>query len=83
MSKWSAACLFESNNVKTHEPIGPKFCVGPHLTPGRVINNQNLKKFASNKIGFLKILIFFLVLFYNVSKEKIFTIEQEDGTKRP
>ena len=43
MSKWSAACLFESNNVKTHEPIGPKFCVGPHLTPGRVINNQNLK----------------------------------------
>jgi len=23
-------------NVKTAEPIGPKFCVGPHVTPGKV-----------------------------------------------
>ena len=27
---------FYSINVKTAEPIGPKFCVGPHMTPGRV-----------------------------------------------
>ena len=26
--------LFE--NSKTAEPIGPKFCVGPHKTPGKV-----------------------------------------------
>ena len=24
-------------NVKTAEPIGPKFCVGPHMTPGKVL----------------------------------------------
>ena len=22
--------------AKTSEPIGPKFCVGPHMTPGHV-----------------------------------------------
>ena len=27
------ACL---SNVKTAEPIRPKFCVGPHMTPGKV-----------------------------------------------
>ena len=28
-------CLYPLN-VKTAEPIGPKFCVGPHVTPGKV-----------------------------------------------
>ena len=28
-------CLY-SINVKTTEPIGPKFCVGHYVTPGKV-----------------------------------------------
>ena len=31
----SSVCLYPIN-VKTAEPIGPKFCVGPHVTPGKV-----------------------------------------------
>ena len=28
-------CLYPIN-IKTAEPIGPKFCVGPHMTSGEV-----------------------------------------------
>ena len=28
--------------VKTAKPIAPKFCVGPHMSPGKVQNNKNL-----------------------------------------
>ena len=31
-------------NVRTAEPIGPIFFVRSHLTPGKVMNDQNLKK---------------------------------------
>ena len=27
-------------DVKTAEPLGPKFCIGPHVTP-KVMNDQN------------------------------------------
>ena len=30
-----SVCLYPIN-VKTAEPIGPKFCVRPHVTPGKV-----------------------------------------------
>ena len=33
-SVWVAIRLYPIN-VKTDEPIGPKFCVGPHMTPGK------------------------------------------------
>ncbi len=36
-------CLFPIN-VKTAEPIGPKFCVGPHITPGKVYWPSKLNK---------------------------------------
>ena len=32
---WVFVCLYPIN-VKTAEPIGPKFCVGHHVTPGKV-----------------------------------------------
>ena len=32
-----------SINVKTAEPIGPKFCVEPHLTQGRFLDAQNFE----------------------------------------
>ena len=31
-----SVCLLVSNNVKTAEPIGPKFFVGHHVIPGKV-----------------------------------------------
>ena len=46
-------CL--SVNVKTVEPIGPKFVVWSCVTPGKDDGWSNLQKFASNKIRFLKI----------------------------
>ena len=32
------------NNVKTADPIGPKFCVGPQMTPGKVFGCSKLQK---------------------------------------
>jgi len=37
-------------NNKTTEPIGPTFCVGPHMTPGKGYGGLKFKKLASNKI---------------------------------
>ena len=36
--------------VKTAEPIGPKFCVGPHITPGKVYERSKLQKFVSKSL---------------------------------
>ena len=46
-------CLY-SINVKTAEPIGPKFFVGSRVTLGKVFEWSNFQKFASIKIRFLK-----------------------------
>ena len=32
---WVSVCLYPIN-VKTAEPIRPKFCVGPRMTTGKV-----------------------------------------------
>ena len=37
---WVSISLYPIN-VKTAEPIGPKFCVGPHTTPRKVSDAQN------------------------------------------
>ena len=77
-------------NVKTAEPIGPKVFAGPRVKPGKVYGWSKFQKFVSDKIQYLKILkihnifykirkFFVLLLFYNVYKEKMFTIEIEDG----
>ena len=44
-----SVCLYPIN-VKTAKPIGPKFSVGPHITPGKVywpskLNKKLLKKY--------------------------------------
>ena len=49
-------CLFYPIIVKTAEPIGPKFFVGPNVTS--VLWMVEFSKFASNKIHFLKIFEF-------------------------
>ena len=50
-----SVCLYPIN-VKTAEPIGPKFFVGSRVTPGKVYGSSNFQKFASIKIRLLKIL---------------------------
>ena len=47
-----SGCLFVylyPINVKTAEMIGPKFCVGPHVAPVKVVENvKNLPRFSLN-----------------------------------
>ena len=57
-------CLYPIN-VKTAEPIGPKFFVGTRVTPWKVFEWSNFQKFASIKIRFLKILKIHEFLFEN------------------
>ena len=60
-----SVCLYPIN-VKTAEPIGPKFFVGHHVTPGKVYGWSNYQKFASIKIRFfLKIREIFCFCFIN------------------
>ena len=42
-------CLYPIN-VKTAEPIGPKFFVGSHVTPGKIYESSKLKKISVKKI---------------------------------
>ena len=42
-------CLYPIN-VKTAEPIGPKFFVGPHGAPGKVYEKSKFQIFVSIKI---------------------------------
>ena len=83
--------------VKTAEPIGPKFFVEHHVTTGKVYEWSKFQIFVSIKIRsslnsckILKIHEIFcenpriiFVLFYDVHKENIFTINLEDGREAP
>ena len=70
-----------SKNVKTAEPTGPKFVVGPHVAQGRFMNDHISKICLEQNlifIEFLKILKLkffwesanFFLLFHNVNKEE-------------
>ena len=52
-------------NVKTAEPIGPEFCVGPHVTQGKVYDWSKFQKFV------FKSVFLFLQTFENVRKNII------------
>ena len=47
-------CLW-TINVKTAEPIGPKFCVGAYMTPGNVYESSELQKLSQHFFDFRKI----------------------------
>ena len=49
-----SVCLYPIN-VKTTEPTGPKFCMRPHMTPGKVYGCSKLQKVESKSFKFLKI----------------------------
>ena len=48
---WVSVCLYPIN-VKTAEPVRARFCVGPHVAPGKVYEWSKFKKFDSIKIRF-------------------------------
>ena len=59
------ACLsvrLYPTNVITAEPIGLKFCLGPHGTPGKVYEWSKIEKFVFylKRFQILKIRIFFI-----------------------
>ena len=71
---------------KAAEPIAPKFCVGPHMTPGKVYGCSKLQKFVSKVFDFCKSLKmreqiwvnprnFFIVNFYT------FTFQREYASR--
>ena len=43
-------------NLKTAEPIGLKFCVGPYKTPEKVYGCSKLKRLCPEVLDFCKIL---------------------------
>ena len=49
-----SVCLYQIN-VKTAEPIGPKFCVEPCITPRKVNDAQNYKKLYPKAFDFCEI----------------------------
>ena len=49
-----SVCLYQIN-VKTAEPIGPKFFVGHLGTPGKVYENQNFKYLSPSSAIFIYI----------------------------
>ena len=64
-----SVCPFVSNKRQlTAEPIGPKFCEEPHVTPGKVYEWSKFQNYASIKTLFLKILKIHEIIFDNVHK---------------
>jgi len=55
-------------NVKTAEPIRPKFCMGPHVAPGKVYGPSDFKYVILKYIYFK---LFNLVKFWKYASEKI------------
>ena len=85
---WLFVCLYPIN-VKTAEPIGPKFVVGHLGTPGKVYESSKFQIFVIKFLKILKIREIFcenpqiiFVLFYDVHKENMFTINLEEGARR-
>ena len=62
MSVCLFVCVYPIND-KTAEPIGPKFSVGPGMTPGKVYGCSELQKVVSKS------------LFYTVQREDRATIK--------
>ena len=55
-----SVCLYPIN-VKTTKPIGPKFCLGPRMTPGKVFGCSELGTFEWWISGLILDPIFILI----------------------
>ena len=85
-------CLYPIN-VKTVEPIGLKFFVGPRETPGKVYERSNFLKFAVTKLDFWKFWKSTKLFFYKIceifvcftmyTKRTCSQLKYKMGAKRP
>ena len=81
-------CLY-TKIVITAEPIGPKFCVGPHMTPGKVYESSKLLqnsifiKFKKSTIFLIKSANYLFVFVLQYTQKENFTIKKEDGREAP
>ena len=73
LSVWVSVCLYPIN-VKTAEPIGPKFFVGSSVTPGQGYEWSNFQKFASIKIRFKIFLKIHEIYFIKSAKLFVFVL---------
>ena len=79
-------------NAKTPDPIGPKICVGPHMTLGKGLEWSNFQKIASNeynfenlknpRIFFIKSAKFFCFYFTVFTKRKCSKLKKKISAKR-
>ena len=75
-------CLYPIN-VKTTEPIGPKFCVGPHVTPGKVYEWSKSKNLCIQVFYSCKILKC-AKKYYEIRKKNLFGLyKKKMGAKPP
>ena len=84
-----SVCLYPIN-IKTAEPIGPKFFVGHLGTPGKVYEWSKFQIFVSIKIRsslnfwkFWKSANYFCFVLRCIHKENMFKINLEDGREAP
>ena len=85
-----SVCLYPK--VKTAEPIGPKFCVVPHMTHRKGLNLIKISKSSPHKIRFFKFknqrLFFYkirellMLLFYSVFIIYIITVYSKRKSSR-
>ena len=66
MGVWLCVSFYPMN-VKTAELIGPKFCVGPHMTPGKVYGWSKFQKLFYTNLIFIKFWKY-NNFFYNIRK---------------
>ena len=78
-----SVCLYPNPiNVKMAEPIRPKFCVGPHVAPGKVYGQSDFN-YVILKYFYLKLLNFAKFWkcakkYYEIRKlKKIYTVKRE------
>ena len=79
-----SVCFFPIN-VKTVEPIGSKFCVGPNMTPGKLCGSSKFQKQVSNKIRFLsnfKIRKLFFIVLQCIHRENVYNWKWNMGANR-
>ena len=65
------------------KPIRPKFCVGPHVAPGRFMNDKNFKYLSPIKIRCSLNFRKFTKFLVKIHRENMFTIKIEDECEAP
>ena len=85
--KYSLSVCLYPINVKTAEPIRPKFCVGPQLAPGKVYQLSKFLKFAIKSFYILYNVVYFCFILFKERRcsqiKPQLKVEIEDGREAP